>query len=97
MHFSLDLRISYSSNNEKDRRELSKHQRAANSALYLEKPHTTPHSAQLGCDIHKANTIPTFRILSSKPFLTQFFSTKNKTKLKTAVVKWVQSSPVYEV
>lgn len=34
--------------------------------------------------------------LSSKPFLTQFFSTKSKTKWKTAEVKWAQSSPVHE-
>lgn len=94
MHFSLDLRISSSSRNEKWRRELLNHQRTANLALYLEKPHITPSSVQLGCN--KANTIPTFRILSSKPFLTQFFSTKSKTKWKIAEVKWAQSSQVYE-
>lgn len=97
MHFSLDLRISSSSNNEKGRRELLEHQRTVNPVLYPEKPYITPCSVQLGWDIYKANTTPIFRILSSQPFLTHFLSTKSKTKWKIAMVKWAQSSTVYEV
>lgn len=37
MHFSLALRITSSSNNEKGRRELLEHQGTANHALYLKK------------------------------------------------------------
>lgn len=75
MHFSLPLRITSSSNNEKGRRELLEHQGTANPALYLEKKDIAMCSVQVGRDVYEANTIPVFRSLS---FFTHSFHADRK-------------------